>query len=130
MGSRQAKFFANEMDKKRAFFAVAAYRPAVHRQFHFRHDFLLAPPPGTNASFDFFAWGSTATLESFIKFISLFKRRFAPVLLSAATKCYRKIAGSNVDNTFLRHSFPVSVKKDARIRDGHRPSGDQPRRKL
>lgn len=46
--SRQAEFFANKMDKKRTLFTVTADCPAVHRQFHFRHDFLLAPPPGAD----------------------------------------------------------------------------------
>jgi hypothetical protein len=48
MGARQPQLFANEMDEKRSFFTVAAHRAAIHRQFDFRHDVLLVPPPGTS----------------------------------------------------------------------------------
>jgi hypothetical protein len=45
MGSGQAEFFPDEMDKQRAILALAADRTAVHRQSHFCHIFLLASPP-------------------------------------------------------------------------------------
>jgi hypothetical protein len=49
MGTRQAKFFPDKMDEQSAILALAADRPAVHRQSHSRHIFLLASPPEATA---------------------------------------------------------------------------------